>query len=161
LERSVWLDALLLYRPTWLAAVLLYRPGWLAALLLYWAAWLDTLSLYWLALPLETEEHGVSKLDQVLHVGEEPAARPFVAVVHVWGVAQAVPRVPGHDLNLDKSSVADPGCLSRILIFTHPGSRISDPKTATKERVEKKFVVITFNVATNFTKLKIILVLKC
>jgi hypothetical protein len=27
----------------------------------------------------------------------------------------------------DLSSVADPGCLSRILIFTHPGSRISDP----------------------------------
>ncbi len=25
------------------------------------------------------------------------------------------------------TSVADPGCLSRILIFTHPGSRISDP----------------------------------
>jgi hypothetical protein len=24
------------------------------------------------------------------------------------------------------SSVADPGCLSRILIFTHPGSRIPD-----------------------------------
>jgi len=24
-------------------------------------------------------------------------------------------------------SVADPGCLSRILIFTHSGSRISDP----------------------------------
>jgi hypothetical protein len=35
-------------------------------------------------------------------------------------------------------SVADPGCLSRILIFTHPGSRIPDPKTATKERGEKK-----------------------
>jgi hypothetical protein len=35
------------------------------------------------------------------------------------------------------SSVADPGCLSRILIFTHPGSRISDPKTATKEWGEK------------------------
>jgi hypothetical protein len=35
------------------------------------------------------------------------------------------------------------------------------PKTATKERSEKKFVVIPFNVATNFTKLKIILVLKC
>jgi hypothetical protein len=38
---------------------------------------------------------------------------------------------------------------SRILIFTHPGSRISDPgsripdpKTATKERGEKKLVVI-------------------
>jgi hypothetical protein len=27
------------------------------------------------------------------------------------------------------SSVADPKCLSRILIFTHPGSRISDPKS--------------------------------
>jgi hypothetical protein len=49
---------------------------------------------------------------------------------------------------------------SRILIFTHPGSRISDlgsrisdPKTATKERGEKKFGVIPFYVATNFTNL--------
>jgi hypothetical protein len=59
-------------------------------------------------------------------------------------------------------SVADPGCLSRILILPipDPGSRIPDPKTATKERGEKKFV-ITFYVATNFTKLQIILVLKC
>jgi hypothetical protein len=46
---------------------------------------------------------------------------------------------------------------SRILIFTHCGSRIPDPKTATKERGEKKFVVKPFFVATNFTKLKIIL----
>jgi hypothetical protein len=52
-------------------------------------------------------------------------------------------------------------CLSRILIFTHPGSRILDPKTAAKERGEKKFVVIPIYVATSFTKLKIILVLKC
>ncbi len=57
---------------------------------------------------------------------------------------------------------------SWILIFTHPGSRIPDlgsripdPKSATKERDEKKFVVITFYVATNFTKLHIILVLMC
>jgi hypothetical protein len=50
---------------------------------------------------------------------------------------------------------------SRILIFNHPGSRIPDPKTATKERGGKKFVVIPFYVATNFTKLKIILVLEC
>jgi hypothetical protein len=57
---------------------------------------------------------------------------------------------------------------SRILIFTHPGSRIPDlgsripdPKTATKERGEKKFDVIPFYVPTNFTKLYIILVLKC
>jgi hypothetical protein len=40
-------------------------------------------------------------------------------------------------------------------------SRIPDPKTATKERGEKKFDVIPFYVATNVTKLYIILVLKC
>jgi hypothetical protein len=40
-------------------------------------------------------------------------------------------------------------------------SRISDPKTAKKERGEKIFLVIPFYVATYFTKLKIILVLKC
>jgi hypothetical protein len=40
-------------------------------------------------------------------------------------------------------------------------SRIPDPETATKERGEKKFDVIPFYVATNFTKLYIILVLKC
>jgi hypothetical protein len=40
-------------------------------------------------------------------------------------------------------------------------SRIPDPKTATKERVEQKFDVMPFYVATNFKKLKIILVLKC
>jgi hypothetical protein len=61
--------------------------------------------------------------------------------------------------------IPDPG--SRILIFTHPGSRIPDPgsrisdpgsripdpKTATEERGEKKLVVIPFYVAINFTKL--------
>jgi hypothetical protein len=63
--------------------------------------------------------------------------------------------------NNGSGSVADPGCLSRIPDpdFTHPGSRISIPdlgskkaKTAIKERGEKKLVVITFYVATNFTK---------
>jgi hypothetical protein len=48
------------------------------------------------------------------------------------------------------TSVADPGCLSRILIFTHPGSRIPDPKTGRKERGEKTFFVTHFFVATNF-----------
>ncbi len=28
-----------------------------------------------------------------------------------------------------KGSVADPGCLSRIRVFSHPGSRISDPES--------------------------------
>jgi hypothetical protein len=65
-------------------------------------------------------------------------------------------------------SVADPGCLSRIpdpdfypSRIPDPGSRIPDLKTATRERGEKKLVVIPFYVATNFSKLKIILVLKC
>jgi hypothetical protein len=49
------------------------------------------------------------------------------------------------------SRISDPG--SRI---PDPGSRIPDPKTATKEGGQKKFVVIPFFVATNFTKLKII-----
>jgi hypothetical protein len=40
------------------------------------------------------------------------------------------------------SSITDPGCLTRILIF-YP-SRIPDPKTSTKERGEKKFFVIHF-----------------
>ncbi len=39
---------------------------------------------------------------------------------------------------------------SRILV---PGSRTPDPKTGTKEMGEKKFVVLPFFVATNFTKL--------
>jgi hypothetical protein len=48
---------------------------------------------------------------------------------------------------------------SRILIFTHPGSRIQ--KQQQKRGVKKKLVFITFYVATNFTKLHIILVLMC
>ncbi len=49
--------------------------------------------------------------------------------------------------------ISDPG--SRIL---DPGSRIQKPQ---QKREVKKFVVIPFFVATNFTKLKIILFLKC
>jgi hypothetical protein len=55
--------------------------------------------------------------------------------------------------------IPDPG--SWFFPFPDPGSRIPDPKTATKERGEKKLVVITFYVATNFPKLLIILVWKC
>jgi hypothetical protein len=50
--------------------------------------------------------------------------------------------------------IPDPDCCpSRILIFVHPGSRSPDPKTATKERGEKIFVVVSFFVATKITKL--------
>jgi hypothetical protein len=50
------------------------------------------------------------------------------------------------------------------MFIPDPGSGffpIPDPKTATKERGEKNFFAIPFYVATNFTKFKIILVLKC
>ncbi len=42
---------------------------------------------------------------------------------------------------------------SRILIFTHPGSRIPDPKTLRKQKREVKKICYTFFVVTNFTKL--------
>jgi hypothetical protein len=45
------------------------------------------------------------------------------------------------------------------MFIPDPGSRI--PKQKQKRGVKKKLVVIPFYVATNFTKLKIILVLKC
>jgi hypothetical protein len=55
---------------------------------------------------------------------------------------------------------------SRFLLSPNPGSRIPDPgsripdaKIATKERGEKNFV-IPFYIASNVTKLNIILVLK-
>jgi hypothetical protein len=58
-------------------------------------------------------------------------------------------------------SVADPGCLSRIPDPDFYPSWIPDPKKQQKRGAKKKFVVIPFFVATNFTKLKIILFLKC
>jgi hypothetical protein len=57
-------------------------------------------------------------------------------------------------------SDADPRCLSRIPDPDFYPSRIPDPKIATKEMGENKFLVIPFFVATDFTKLKIILFLK-
>jgi hypothetical protein len=71
------------------------------------------------------------------------------------------------------SSVADPGCLSRIpdpdfypSRIPDPGSRIPDPgsriqKQQQKRGVKKKYDVILFYVATNLKKSYIILVLKC
>jgi hypothetical protein len=42
---------------------------------------------------------------------------------------------------------------SQILIFTHPGSRISDPKTATKERGERKISCPNFLFSHKFHKI--------
>jgi hypothetical protein len=56
-----------------------------------------------------------------------------------------------------KTSVADPGCLSRIADPDFYPSRIPDPdpgsKNSNKRERWKKLVVIPFYVATNFTKL--------
>ncbi len=62
-----------------------------------------------------------------------------------------------------RSRIPDVYPRSRILIFTHPWSRIPDlgSKNSNKREGWKKFFVIPFYVATNFTKLEIILVLKC
>jgi hypothetical protein len=50
-------------------------------------------------------------------------------------------------------SVADPGCLSQIPDPDFYPSRIPDPKTATKERGEKKFDVIPFYLSHKFHKI--------
>jgi hypothetical protein len=70
-------------------------------------------------------------------------------------------RIPDPGVKKAPDPLADPGCLSRIPDPDFYPSRIPDPKTATKERGEKRFDVIPFYVATNFTELYIILVLKC
>jgi hypothetical protein len=49
------------------------------------------------------------------------------------------------------ASVADLGCLSQILNFVHPGSRIPDPKRATKEKDLKKISYNRFRVWWLFT----------
>jgi hypothetical protein len=71
------------------------------------------------------------------HVNFEPTVvcplAEFLYISVLCGVANSSVADPGY---------ADPGCLSRILIFDHPRSRIPDPKTATKDKTK-----------TNFTKL--------
>ncbi len=51
-------------------------------------------------------------------------------------------------------SVPDPGCLSRILIYIHPGSQIPDLTIATKEVGGKYLLPYLFMLVTSLTKLK-------
>jgi hypothetical protein len=56
--------------------------------------------------------------------------------------------------NLQTKKIYHPRqCCGSGINIPDPGIRIPDPKTATKERGEKKFVVKPFFVAANFTKL--------
>ncbi len=53
------------------------------------------------------------------------------------------------------NSVADPGCLSRILIFTHPRSQISDPgsKNSNKREGWKEICCHTYFYSHKFNKI--------
>ncbi len=64
---------------------------------------------------------------------------------------------------LHTTSVADPGCLSRILIFTHPGSRISDPRSKNRNKREgwKKVCCHTFFCSHKFHKIEHYFILIC
>ncbi len=55
----------------------------------------------------------------------------------------------GTYLYLPVSSVADPGCLSRILDPDFYPSRISDPRSSTKRGEGKQMFALPFFVATN------------
>ncbi len=63
----------------------------------------------------------------------------------------------------DYFSVADPGCLSRILIFTHPGSRIWDPgsKSSNTREAWKKICCHTLFCSHKFHINENNLFLKC
>jgi hypothetical protein len=66
---------------------------------------------------------------------------------------------PTYSMKNLASSVGDPGCLSRILIFIN--SRILDlgSQIQQQQKGKRKFFCLTSFEATNFTKLKIILFL--
>ncbi len=55
-----------------------------------------------------------------------------------WGGAKFIDTNKAKNFcpDLEKSSVTDLGCLSRILIFTHSGSQISDPGSKNSNKRE-------------------------
>jgi hypothetical protein len=60
------------------------------------------------------------------------------------GIEKNQIRDPGSGINILNPSVADRECLSQITDPDFYPSRIPDPKTAMKDRGEKKFVFIPF-----------------
>jgi hypothetical protein len=69
-----------------------------------------------------------------------------------YSAANFLPRWGGAHFPPFYSSVADPGSLSRILIFVHHGSRIQKQQL---KRGMKKSSCPTFFVATNITNFKL------
>jgi hypothetical protein len=82
-----------------------------------------------------------------------PGALSDMGTTTGWG-SDPPPANSGQFIN----SVADPGCLSRILPSRISGSWIQKQK---EKRGVEELVVMPFFAAINFTKLKIILFLKC
>jgi hypothetical protein len=77
------------------------------------------------------------RLCRPLRLGRGGGGRHAPALPRNRYLQQSYPGMPFYGT----SSVADPGCLSRILIFTHPGSRIQKQQ---QKRGVKKLVVIPF-----------------
>jgi hypothetical protein len=90
-----------------------------------------------------------------VHLRDCPAAGLDVYEESLHGSVRVVDRQVEVQLSKKNhifASVADPGCLSRTRIPDF-GSRISDTKTATKERGEKKFFCHTFFCSQIFHKI--------
>jgi hypothetical protein len=71
-------------------------------------------------------------LKGLLPVTSRPATTPFIILIRVkyWFTGNQT------EATIEKPSVADPGCLSRNLIFVHPGSRISVPGSKNSSKRE-------------------------
>ncbi len=82
-------------------------------------------------------------------LGIKPGSHASQTALYLKSYQDSLPQYCGSGI-----FIPDPG--SWFLAIPDPGS-----ETATKERGEKKLVVITFYVAKNFTKLQIISVLNC
>ena len=68
---------------------------------------------------------------------------------------------PLREREREKVSFSGTQCSGSGMFIPDPGSRISDPKTATKERGETKICCHTFICSHKFHKIEKILFLKC
>jgi hypothetical protein len=60
--------------------------------------------------------------------------------LEAFPVARKCKEMKDFNMQFVTVSVADPGCLSQIRMFIHPGYRLSDPGYNNKEKFGKNFV---------------------
>jgi hypothetical protein len=99
-----------------------------------------------LSLPAQLAAVAAEEKYKVSRVARNICSRQRMALSLPAQLAAVAPEEK-YEVSRVKRSAADPGCLSRIPDLDFCRSRISDlldPKTATKERGEKKFVVLPF-----------------